>query len=248
MTQPTMIKESDPYRENVALINHVIDKFRGAKPSAPVRHRAIDIRAEKATYKLIRINDDQFRILRKNCVPISEDYTFLFHLSRMDDLIYSSQAKMYATLKDLFGESGEYYDDWKGSFSFPFLIHFRKEDREFGYLLKVYNFRSSIEFGLYKLIREGDEEVATDRYHDPFNDFSMDEINYVIGFLVSFLSGYFETARAILEEPFFHAVESNLILFGCKDGEYFDRDFDNEEEFQAAIEELKAGGIPMRDS
>ena len=124
------------------------------------------------------------------------------HLSRDDDVIFQSFSKMYATLKEIFGESGKGYDDWKGSFSFPFLIHFKKEEQEFSYLINIHNIRSSIEFKLAKLICADDESFERGVFHHPFQDFPREEIKYFTNYLVGFLAGYFESAKGHFDEYF----------------------------------------------
>lgn len=39
-------------------------------------------------------------------------------------------AKIYLLLTLISGESSKFYDDWKGSFCFPFLIKIKKKERE----------------------------------------------------------------------------------------------------------------------
>jgi hypothetical protein len=145
---------------------------------------------------------------------------------------------MYASLRLLFGESGKYYDDWKGSFSFPFLICFQKEGEEYAYLMNIMNLRSSIEFNMRKLVFP-DNEVERGIMYEPFEDFPRREMTYVINFLVGYLSGYFEVVSDQYNELFFHAVDSNLILFGYDGKDFFDYQYDNEDEYRKDIEELK---------
>ena len=140
-------------------------------------------------------------------------------------------------LKRLFGESGNYYDDWKGSFSFPFLIYLQKEE-EFGYLMNIYNIKSSIEFKIAKLIHADDKRLERDILHNPFEEFPREEINYLIDYFVGFLTGYFKSVRDRYDEFFFKTVKSNLILFGYRDGCFFDNQYENEEEFRKAIQDL----------
>jgi hypothetical protein len=198
----------------------------------------VNIQTKQTIYKLKRLNDERYTFLRKNCILISEDYLHLFSLSMDKDVIYSSFSKMFVALKELFGDSGKYYDDWKGSFSFPFIISFKKAEEEFQYIMNIYNIRASIEFNIAKLIQADDERFERDVIHEPFEEFPREEINYFINYLVGFLSGYFESVRKRYDEFFFHAVQSNLILFGYKDGIYFDKQYEKEGNFRNAIQKL----------
>lgn len=231
--------------DNAGLVDSMIKKYSKKKGYTPVKNISINIETKERIYKLIRLNDEQFYLLYKNSISIFEDYGHLMYLSMDKDIIYSSFSKMYITLKELFGESGKYYDDWKGSFSFPFLIYFQKGEEEFGYLMNLHNIRSSIEFKIAKLIHADDEKFERNILHKPFEEFPREEINYFINYFVGFLTGYFESVRDRYDEFFFNTVESNLILFGYKDGCYFDNQYENEEEFREAIQELMRNDIPM---
>ena len=130
-------------KEDVQLVDYIIKKYNRSKSYIPVKNISINLKTKKNNYKLIRLNDEQFYLLHKNSIAIFEDYGHLISLFADKKIIYSSFSKMYTVLKMLFGESGKYYDDWKGSFSFPFLIHFYKDEEEFGYLMNLRNVRSS---------------------------------------------------------------------------------------------------------
>lgn len=232
------LNKSDENNHNADLVYSMINKYSKNRDDSLVKNSSINIQTEERTYKLIRLNDEQFYSLYKNSIPIFEDYGHLMALSRNKNIIYSSFSKMYVTLKDLFGESGKYYDDWKGSFSFPFLITFQKGEEQFGYLMNLHNIRSSIEFKIAKLIHEDDERLERNILHNPFEEFPREEITYFFNYFVGFLTGYFESVSKRYDEFFFKTAESNLILFGYKDGCYFDNQYDNEEEFRAAILKL----------
>ncbi len=222
-----------------ALSNYMIKKY-SKKGYTLVKNISINIKTEERIYKLIRLNDEQYYLLRKNSISIFEDYANLMYLSTVNDTIYSSFSKMYVALKELFGESGKYYDDWKGSFSFPFLIYFQQGEEEYGYSMNVHNIRSSIEFNIAKLIHADDKQFKREILYKSLEEFPREEINYFINYFVGFLTGYFESIGDRYDEFFFKTAESNLILFGYKDGRYFDDQYDNEEEFREAIQELIA--------
>lgn len=205
---------------------------------------SLDIKVIDKVYKLIRLDNQAYYELRKIGIPIAEDYEHLIHLASDKELIYSNMAKMYAALKSRFGESGTSYDDWKGSFGFAFLLSFAHEGKEHGYLLNIYNMRSSIEFKLYKLPGAGEQSIDRHRFHAPFPEFPRHAIRCVINYIVGFLSGYFESIEKWYDEPFFQTVQSNLIVFGFKDGHFFDEQYETEEDFDAAVKELKAAGNP----
>lgn len=230
--------KEDRHKDNAELIRHMIRKYNDNKEYTPVKNASVRIETEDNVYRLIRLNDEQYFLLRKNSIAISEDYSHLMSLSMNRDIIYSSFSKMYVTLKALFGESGKYYDDWKGAFSFPFLIHFHKGEEEFGYVMNLMSLRSSVEFHMARLIHADDDKFRRDILHEPFEEFPRDEIRYFINFFIGFLSGYFKATAELYTDPFFKTVDSNLILFGYRDGHFFDEQYDNSDEFDDAIRKL----------
>ncbi|MEI7695163.1 MAG: hypothetical protein WCI64_05905 [Chlorobium sp.] len=227
------------HSEDSALVSSVINKYRKKDDNSPVKNIFIDIETDVMTYKLIRLNDEQFYLLRKNSVTLFEDYAHIMSLSRDDSIIYSSFPKMYVTLKHIFGESGSYYDDYKGSFSFPFLIYFKKGEEEFGYAMNIYNVRSVIEFNMAKLIHADDKTATRGILNHPFDEFPESEITYVINFLVGYLTGYFRMLVKGYNEFFFHSVQSNLIVYGYKDGKFFQNHYDSQKKFDEVIQELR---------
>ena len=50
---------------------------------------------------------------------------------------------------------------------------------------------------------------------------------------------FLKKAGITLPDDFFKIVESNLILFGYKDGCFFDDQYNDENEFDEAIQKLK---------
>ena len=233
---------NDNIDDNAKLVNATIKKYCGQVddvPSGETKNISIDIKAKDRVYKLVRLSDKQFDLLQYNSIALFNDYTQLMLMSRDKELIFSNRAKMYASLLWQFDESGKCYDDWKCSFSFPFLIYFKNGEEEFGYLMNIINIRSAIEFRLYKLVKSDDEKFKSDSYYNSFDDFPQVEINYVNNYVAGFLSGIFEVIKKQTCEPFFGTVGSNLIVFGCKDGKYFNNQYEEEEQFHEAIKELE---------
>jgi hypothetical protein len=240
INKPEISENND---DDSAIVCSMIKKYCEKKKEMSVKNISIDIDIDGQIFKLIRLDDDQYYALHKNSISIFDDYAHLFYLSKDNDNIYSSYSKMYVTLKSLFGEHGDYYDDWKGSFSFPFLIYFQKGEGEIGYLMNINNVRSLIEFNIAKLIQEDDERFERGILHKPFEEFPRQQINYFINYIVGFLSGYFESGlRDQYDEYFYKTVRSNLILFGYINGNFIDEAYETEEEFDAAIQELIRNG------
>ncbi|MBV5298691.1 MAG: hypothetical protein JZU64_11335 [Rhodoferax sp.] len=211
-------------------------------------HINLDIKTNNNNYQLIRLRDDEFFQLERNTLSIHVDYGHLINLSMDEDLIYSSFSRMYAALTHLFGSSGRLYDDWKGSFSFPFLIRFKKNGEEFGYLLNIFNMRSGLEFCFYKLISANDTRFDRIVMQKPFEEFPQDEINYLVNYIAGYCTGYFNETEKYHDDCFLLITESNLLLSGCHDHVYFDHSYESPEEFQAAMAVRKPQCTPPRRS
>jgi len=221
-------------------IEEKIKRFSEQPGYQAVQNRSLSLDVDKVSYQITRLNDEQYRLLRKNSLTIAEDHDLFMALYCSKQTIYRSFSRMYATLKSLFGESGHHYDDWKSSFSFPFLVYFEKEGHEVDYLLNVYNFRSSIEMILYKLIRFDNQDDDRMIIHQPFSDFPQSDIKaftlYFLGYLTGYFKAYVETNHT---EFFYKSAESNLIIFGYENGAFFDLQFDDPEAFEAKQAALK---------
>lgn len=225
--------------ENTVLIDAMIKKYSKKKCIVPVQNVSLNVQTKKRMYKIIRMNDEQFCLLNKNRITLLDDsYPFMYSEKKKDD-IYPSYAKMFATLKVLFGENSKYYFDHKGSFLFPFVIYFKNGEEEFGYEMDIYNFRSSIEFQFAKLISVDEVKNGIGVFQKPFEEFPQMEMDYIRNFMLGFLKGFFKTGMKQYDEFFYQTVRSNLIVFGFKDGCFFDNDYEDLEEFEKAVQELE---------
>jgi hypothetical protein len=196
--------------------------------------------------KLLRLDDHTYRRLRQHGVPISENTALYWELefplrrdpNREDKRL--SLPKAYIALKTLFGASGDDFDDWKGSFVFPFFLKVTKGAQSFAYLLNVRDHRCSIEFDIYKL---APPEAGYDLwlYHEPFEDeFTRAEIDYFITYFYGYLVGFFEAVTEQYDEPFFKRVDSQSVLYGYQDGQFFEEQYHEPEEYEAAVKAHEA--------
>ena len=226
-------------KEDQKLVEETIKKYSCEPDYKANRNSFIEFDFDQVTYKLVRLNDEQFSKLAKNRVPIEEDHGFFFELSSLKS-IFNSFPKMYITLKYLFGESGEHFDDWKGSFSFPFLITFEKKNIRYDYLLNIFNKRASIEFWLAKVIRADNKEFDRWVIHESFEDFTRPEINKLIAHFTGYLNAKFNyKVKKDYDNFFFKTIDSEHILFGYNAGKFFEKQYQSEERFHKAVELMK---------
>lgn len=76
----------------------------------------------------------------------------------------------FITLEHLFGKTSNWFDDWKGSFSFPLLLVVRKSQGNFTYLLRVFDHRGRVSFSFYRVLENGADGSDTDLYREPFEE------------------------------------------------------------------------------
>jgi hypothetical protein len=203
-----------------------------------VETEPIEFEVGSLGYQLTRLGDGEFLELHTRSLAIADDHGFYLSLywqaeERGRRLGF---AQCYAALRTLCGESGRWFDDWKGSFAFPFRLRVSKGSRQFEYLLNIYNHRDSLYFGFYKILRPDESGYDTRSLYQPFADeFSRVEINQFIAYFYGYLLGYFRAIEQRYREPFLHEVRSNLILFGYCDGEFFERQCESEEEYERLL-------------
>jgi hypothetical protein len=201
----------------------------------------IDVKCKGVKYGIWRLSDTEYTKLRETSLPI-KDYNFEvnYHLG-----LYSDRglklAEIMTILEWLLGESSDFYDDWKCGFYFPTLLTITKENEMFYYLMTIYDYRGSIQFHLYKIV-DNPPKKASDRdtVRQPFPDFSEEDIKYFTSFFYGYLEGYFEMAKSwIPTKTFIKTIDSNSILYGCKDGKFFEEHYESESLYRLRIKLFK---------
>ena len=198
-----------------------------------------------ACLTLWRIDDEARVKLYKDSLPIQPDYDFYddfdrwLKAKRMD----LSFAQMYVTLKSLSGESSRNFYPFKSSFSFPFLLYIQKQGRSYLYLLDIYNYRDHFCFRINKCAEPGRFTYDKSRTYAPFeHEFSRDEINGFICRVYFRLKSEFRKIEKEYDQFFFKGVRSEAMLFGYREGEFFELHFEDGKGYQEAYELLEARG------
>ena len=160
-------------------------------------------------------------------------------------------AHYYAGLRLIFGKPGTLYDDWKGSFSFPFKVNVCRNGKLFPYALNIVHDRSMPEFRFRRIVQPKEKSNIDLRvYRDPIeHEFSQDDINTVILHIhdllhylriFAFTPGNPESTDPRLRaHDFVILTPSNLIISGCINGVFFEEDFSSEKRFNAAKRHYK---------
>lgn len=189
--------------------------------------------------RLRRIDDPRYQALVRDSLCIEPDYAFWFYFTRRsssEEYSLDNLARFYAAFRQTFGESGGWYDDWKGAFNFAFEVQVVKGGETIPYALNVLNFRSGVEFRYCKVIDPEDQSLDRTIIHRPFaEEFSRAQMNVASSYLCGFAEGYWQTTLPQTgEREFLKWVDSNLILFGYRDAEDFQENFEEYAAFQTA--------------
>ncbi len=205
------------------------------------RHH-LNLKRKEISFDLWRLNDQEYNQLRENSLPIKENLLFLFilYLSERDDPERLTLPKAFLTLEYLFGQTTTFFDDWKGSFSFPLLVRLTKTNGQFYYLLKVSDHRGTLYFNWYRVVETGIDDYDINIYRDPFDlEFSQDEMKEFLSYFYGYLTGVSRRFDKIPPAPFFKKIDSNNIIYGYGSGEFFEKHFDSEEDYQQAIKSFE---------
>ncbi|MUG97149.1 hypothetical protein F7734_34400 [Scytonema sp. UIC 10036] len=199
----------------------------------------LDLHQGDTKYQLWRLDKSEYEKLRDNSLPIADDFRFYLELYLSDRQGENrlNLAETLVILEWIFGESSNLFDDWKSSFCFPILLVVKKEIGNLYYLMNIYDRRGSVYFSLYRIIENSIYGYETQRLREPFElEFSRQEINCFLSYFYSYLFGYFQSVRDIISpQNFIKKVDSNLIIYGYKNGEYFEDQYDSASTYQEAI-------------
>jgi hypothetical protein len=184
-----------------------------------------------------RVAKERYYELAQHVLAVEVDSHFWWDMEEVCQaqpiIAFPNLAEFYAMFRAAFGESDSFFDDWKGAFSFVFTVDIFQERATIPYVLNVMNFRGSVEFRYKKVLSPAETTYDRMLLYPPFPEFSQTQMGMVSAYLWIYAQGFWETCGAA-HRPFLKQVDSNLILFGYADGEFFERRFDSQEEFEAA--------------
>lgn len=209
---------------------------------SPVRTAARTFELEGFSATVKRLTDEDYRDLHARSVPIDDAnlfWHFLTHPINSEEGTLSL-AELAFTLAQTYGPTSEIYDDWKGSFEYPFRLDVHKERGQFPYVFTVNDWRGCVEFPLSRIVPTRKETASN--YHPPYEDeFPRSEINYFTAFFYGYLTGRFEALReaGLQPQPFARKVDSNHILYGYLPSGFFNERYEGEEAFSEAVERLR---------
>ncbi|PKM33845.1 MAG: hypothetical protein CVV06_20510 [Gammaproteobacteria bacterium HGW-Gammaproteobacteria-10] len=200
-----------------------------------------------------RINDDDYFALDCHRIALTEcldAWWYYLRSSNNEDLRAAPLAFFFMIFEHAFGPSGNWYDCFKGAFSFPFALRILKNDAVIPYLINVNCWRGSVEFRFYKIIEADETRFDTSIIHKPFDDeLSEQQMNVLANFLMGFAEGFWTAKQRNkdkweklfpedTQQDFVKAIDSNYILFGFKDGSFFQMCYSDQDEYEKMKSEL----------
>lgn len=184
-----------------------------------------------------RIQPEEINSKDYKFIPIKNSGFWAVSKAFHDDDKYVFLPQLYAALTYLTGVSDDWYDDYKGSYSFTFELNVKKNNLDSQYIYHMYHYRSYIEFSVsQKISKEDPRNVNV--LHAP-NDalFSEQDISYFSNFFCGYLLGYIESV-GYKPEPFQKCSDSNFLLFGYAENKYFIKEYKDETEYRQEKKDL----------
>jgi len=222
-----------------------------------MKNRVLTIRLQRAKCEMRCISSDQYRQLLRRSVPIAENYLFdLILCQRLKkEAPDSSHARIYASLKVLFGETTSDYDYYKCSFGYMFSLKLNGEeklngeDRESEYTLYFTDVKGGMNFFFRKVYATQEEcgnEIERDVLREPFeDDFSTKEMECFMAWFVFYLLGFMESYETCYDESFARSQNSCFAIYGYRDHHFFVDSYDDEERFSSAKKKVLKSEIPF---
>ncbi|MGM0600719.1 MAG: addiction module antidote protein [Candidatus Rifleibacteriota bacterium] len=150
--------------------------------------------------------------------------------------------RLYAALKNNFGESASGYDSEECSFEYCFLLKIKVQNKTTNYLLRFNDKKH--DFGIV-FSRLGSPKHSQKNNQDLIGEALSEETKrqFVI-WLVSFLRGYMSVCEKIYKQEFARSHKFLNLIYGFKNGSFFARYYD-EKGFAEACAAMAASKIPF---
>lgn len=205
----------------------------------------IKYKTDEATYYLAPLNDTLYTMLDQQSVMIRDDSSWqIFQIEQSIERQGGKPLQLgqfYFTLKLICKQdTSRVRDTWKSAFLFPFLLTGTWKQQGLLYLFYILNYRSSVEMRLRRLMPFDHDKREHHIIHEPFaHELPQEAIRNLCAFMYGYIEGYHSSISKAWFEPFYCCVGSNLILLGYQDDEFFEWQFDDYDEYKAALQKLQ---------
>ena len=191
------------------------------------------LKLEEKSCSFCLINPQEYSNYRKDSIPIQEEvmegiYTRDLIKSILPNIQYPHY---YMALKGLFGESDELYDDYKCSFGYLFLVKIEESH----YTLNLTDNKGCFLFYFRKLLMTPSDfeeygEIPKNIIHEPFDDFSKEDIKQFIQLFFGYLLSYIFAHEKSYNEEFVRYQNYDFFIYGYRDGAFFVDEYDKSDE------------------
>jgi hypothetical protein len=170
---------------------------------------------------------------------IDADFTVRMHLKR--DPLYVP--KLYAALAHFTRAESSSFDPWKGSFGFRFLLKVEKGGVSSNFLHNVFQYRQGVRAPLYHLVPTSQAPKESmygyqEKQGLPDEVFSQSDFEaYSVYFFEHLLDKIVTTCYT--PDPFLITAESEWLVAGFDDGEYFERSVHGDEDYSQVVDALR---------
>ena len=188
--------------------------------------KELTINLKQKKYKLSPITAIEYYNLREQSIPIFEHYGHYLTLSNL--LAYKApnfdHPRLYAALKSLFGESNNFYDDYKCSFGYQFLLTINNGKKKSKYILNFCDLKGGFSFYFRKLLitsKELKKYKDRDILYEPLNDFSKDDMANFMNYFMFYLVGFMQSYEKYYDKEFIRSLNYCFMIYGYKNNTKF---------------------------
>lgn len=183
-------------------------------------------------FKLSRLYDHEFAALAPWLQPIAP-------ISRMVSLTPTahSLASVYHGAELLFGRSSTRFDPCKGSFAFPLMLTAQRNGQPIRYALRLQDCRGFVRLEFNRLASNRVNDWHG--YHDPVeHEIAAHEMLPLSESICSYIyrCGYWLASDC---SDFHRIVPEERYIYGCRHGLFFEHEFDQERDYEAAVEQMR---------
>ena len=184
--------------------------------------------------RIRRIDDMRWIEFRKNGIPINEQFPVFSSYVPNECMGHEplNLAEYYALMNIAFGKTGRLYDDWKGAFAYPFEVEVFNAAGEHKYIMKVTNWRDTVELRFNKIINDPSRMDAIVCKHPDLEEFYGEEMSFVDAFLYGCLLSFRSRDDYYQIPEFSRQIDSNIIKFGFQGGKFFETHYSDYEDYQ----------------
>lgn len=145
-----------------------------------------------------------------------------------------SLAALFIGATHALGASSTQFDEYKGSFRFPLLLSLPRDGKQLRYVAVLRDFRGGVDLLLYRLCDHVATHPGSTSPAPGDDELSARDIQRLTTDLIGFLESHGQ-ARVPKTPAFHRTVESQLIIYGVRGGEAFEREHQDSETYRQAL-------------